>query len=230
MNEKDTAERAVARVAGIATATLHEAAGRIGALPSAIKPVAPDMRVAGLAYTVRGPSGDNLWLHHAIARAAPGDVLMADVGSDHEFGYWGEVMSTAAKARGLAGLVINGGVRDRDELIVAGLAVFSDRLCIRGTGKDPGGAGALGAPVRIGEVVVAPGDFVVGDVDGVVVLPAARVAEVLDAADRRTHDETAILLRLLGGDTTLDIYGLPPLPQAGADEMDPKLARPRRST
>jgi 4-hydroxy-4-methyl-2-oxoglutarate aldolase len=219
---------AVERVAGLATATLHEAAGRIGSLPSAIKPVSPDMRVAGPAYTVRGPSGDNLWLHHAIARAAPGDVLVVDVGTDHEFGYWGEVMSTAAKASGLAGLVINGGVRDRAELIVAGFPVFADRLCVRGTGKDPGGAGALGAPVRIGDVVVTPGDFVVGDADGVVVLPAVRVAEVLDAADRRTHDEAAILTRLLGGDTTLDIYALPPLPGTGAAD-DSKSAQPRRS-
>jgi 4-hydroxy-4-methyl-2-oxoglutarate aldolase len=216
-------DEVLTRAAALATATLHEAAGRLGALPSAIKPISNDMRVVGRAFTVRGPSGDNLWLHHAIARALPGDVLVVDVGTDHEFGYWGEIMSTAARVRGLSGLVINGGVRDRHELIVAGFPVFADRLCIRGTRKDVGGSGALGGPIRIGDVVVHAGDLVVGDADGVVVLSAASVTDMLDASEGRTIQETAIIARLRGGETTLDIYHLPT-----PTELPP--SAPRRST
>jgi len=125
-----------------------------------------------------------------------------------EFGYWGEVLSTAAIARGLGGLVIDGGVRD--QLALAGLAfpVFCAGVCIRGTGKDPGSAGSLGAPVRIGEVTVSRGDLVAGDADGVVVIPLADAAAVLTAAAEREAKEVELMRRLRGGETTIDLLGL----------------------
>ncbi|MGD1065406.1 MAG: RraA family protein [Vulcanimicrobiaceae bacterium] len=197
----------MAAAAAFGTATLHEAAGKIGALPAAIKPVAPSFRLCGPAFTVDGPGGDNLWLHRAIAAASPGDVLVAAVGDAFEFGYWGEIMSTAAHARGLAGLVINGCVRDGALLESIAFPVFARGLAIRGTGKDFGATGWLDAPLLIGDVVVAPGDLIVGDVDGVVALPATQVAKTILAARERERREAAVLERLRAGETTLEIYG-----------------------
>jgi 4-hydroxy-4-methyl-2-oxoglutarate aldolase len=200
-------EESMAAAAAFGTATLHEAAGKIGALPAAIKPVAPSFRLCGPAFTVDGPGGDNLWLHRAIAAASPGDVLVAAVGDAFEFGYWGEIMSTAAHARGLAGLVINGCVRDGALLESIAFPVFARGLAIRGTGKDFGATGWLDAPLLIGDVVVAPGDLIVGDVDGVVALPATQVAKAILAARERERREAAVLERLRAGETTLEIYG-----------------------
>ena len=133
--ERASARRRRCRSA-LPTATLHEAGGRIGVMPSAIKPVSPTFRVCGPAVTVHSPGGDNLWLHRAIYVAQPGDVLVVHVSGEYDFGYWGEIMSCAAKARGLAGLVIDGCVRDGGILADFGLPVFARGLCIRGTGKD----------------------------------------------------------------------------------------------
>lgn len=191
----------------LSSASLHEAAGRIGALPSAIGPVFPGARVAGPAFPVACPPGDNLWIHRAVYAAEPGDVLVVDVGGGTEFGYWGEILCTAALARDLAGLVINGGVRDRDALADLGLPVFSAGLCIRGTGKDVDGTGSLGAAVRIGEVFVGRGDLVVGDADGVVVIPQADTEAVLKAAVERDAKEAELMRRIRAGERTLDLYG-----------------------
>ncbi|HXZ07970.1 MAG TPA: RraA family protein, partial [Paraburkholderia sp.] len=128
-------------------AALHEAGGKIGVLPTSIKPVAPGFRVCGPAFTVHSPGGDNLWLHRAIIAAQPGDVLVVYTNGVYDHGYWGEVMTTAAKVRGLAGLVIDGCVRDADLLETIGFPVFSRGLSIRGTGKDYGAIGRLNAPV-----------------------------------------------------------------------------------
>lgn len=201
----------LARAAGLPSATVHEAAGRVGALPGRLGPVHPSMAVAGRAYPVSGPSGDNLWLHRAIVEAAPGDVLVASLGADPDYGYWGEVMAVAAQARGIAGLVIDGCVRDALQLSERGFPVFSTGLSIRGTAKDPIGYGTLGAPVRIGEVRVHRGDLVVGDADGVVVIPAARASEVLAASVAREEAEVAIFARLEAGEHTTTIYDLPRL-------------------
>lgn len=189
------------------TATLHEAGGKIGALPAAIKPVAPGMRLAGPALTVHSPGGDNLWLHRALDIARPGDVLVVYASGAYEHGYWGEIMGTMAQARGLAGLVIDGCVRDGELLAQIGLPVFCRGLAIRGTGKDFGAIGWLNAPVRIGEVTVAAGDLVVGDGDGVCAVPHARAAEVIEKSLRREADEAAILQRLRAGASTMDVYG-----------------------
>lgn len=198
------------RAANLSTATAHEAAGKVGALPSHIKPVASHMRLCGPAYPVKSPPGDNLFLHHAIYAAKPGDVLVIDCGPDgDEFGYWGEVMSVAAHAASLGGLVITGGIRDSDKLGELGFPVFSGNVCIRGTRKNPLGEGALGLPVRIGEVEIAAGDVVLGDADGVVVIPADRFEDVLREGRARDADELSYFERMRTGETTLQIYGLP---------------------
>ena len=191
----------------LSTATLHEAAGKIGALPSAIKPLDTSARVCGAALTVDSPGGDNLWLHRAIYAAQPGDVLVVRTASQYEHGYWGEIMSTAAAARGIAGLVIDACVRDGALLPSIDLPVFSRGLCIRGTGKDFGATGWINAPVLFDDVIVHPGDLIVGDADGVVCLPRERVATILRSASERDHQEAAIIERLKAGETTLDIYG-----------------------
>lgn len=199
------------RASGLSSATVHEAAGRIGALPSNIKPVTSHLRILGPAYPVSSPPGDNLHLHHAIYAARPGDVLVVECGRGDEFGYWGEVMSVAAHAVGLGGLVITGGVRDSDKLVGLGFPVFAGNVSIRGTGKDPLGQGSLGKPVRIGDVEIVSGDMVIGDADGVVVIPAARAEDVLTKSRARDAAELGYFERLHAGETTLQIYNLPPL-------------------
>jgi 4-hydroxy-4-methyl-2-oxoglutarate aldolase len=196
---------AVAR--GLPTPTLHEAGGKVGALPSAIKPVAPGFRFGGSALTVQSPPGDNLWLHRALDIAQPGDVLVVSVSGAYEHGYWGEIMTTMAKVRGLAGLVIDGCVRDGALLAEIGFPVFSRGLCIRGTGKDYGAIGWLNAPVLMGNITVHAGDLVVGDGDGVVVVPQARAAAVVARSVQREADESAILKRLQAGESTMQVYG-----------------------
>ncbi len=187
-------------------ATLHEAGGRIGVMPSAIKPVAPQFKVCGPAVTVQGPGGDNLWLHRAIYVAQPGDVLVAHVQGAYDFGYWGEIMSAAAHARGLAGLVIDGCVRDGAVLADFGFPVFARGLCIRGTGKDFGARGWINHPTLFEGLVVHPGDLVVGDTDGVVVVPRGRAAEVVAASQQREAKEAAIIDRIRGGERTIELY------------------------
>jgi 4-hydroxy-4-methyl-2-oxoglutarate aldolase len=191
----------------VSSATLHEAAARSGALPSAIKPVSPAFRLCGPAVTVHAPGGDNLWIHRALYAAQPGDVLVVSVSGAYEYGYWGEVMSTAAKARQLQGLVIDGCVRDIVLLEDIGFPVFARGLCIRGTGKDFNARGWCNFPTRFDDVVVQPGDLIVGDRDGVVAIARERVAEVLELAVARDLHEAQICQRLERGDSTLDIYG-----------------------
>ena len=200
----DAATIAAAR--GLPTATLHEAGGRIGVMPSAIKPVAPAFRICGPAVTVHSPGGDNLWLHRAIYVAQPGDVLVVHVSAAYDFGYWGEIMSCAAKTRGLAGLVIDGCVRDGAILADFGLPVFARGLCIRGTGKDFGARGWINFPTLFGDLTVNAGDLVVGDTDGVVVIPRLRAREVVALAQQREAKEAAILDRIRAGEYTLEVY------------------------
>jgi len=197
----------VAAARALPTATLHEAGGKIGALPSIIKPVAAAFRCCGPALTVHSPGGDNLWLHRALDIAQPGDVLVVHVSGAYDHGYWGEIMTTMAKARGLAGLVIDGCVRDGVLLEQIGFPVFARGLCIRGTAKDYGAIGWLNAPVLVGDITVSAGDLVVGDGDGVVVVPRLRAAEVVAKSQERDRDEAAILKRLQAGESTMQVYG-----------------------
>lgn len=196
----------LARAACLPTATLHEAGGRIGALPHAIKPVHPSMKLCGPAVTVHSPGGDNLWIHRALYVAQPGDVLVVYVSDVPDYGYWGEIMSTAARTCQLGGLVIAGCVRDIDLLEQIGFPVFATGLCIRGTGKDPIARGWVNHPVRIGDINVGAGDLVVGDRDGVVAIERSRAAQVVGAAEQREAKEADVLRRITTGERTLEVY------------------------
>ena len=197
----------IAEAAKLPTATLHEAAKKSGALPSAIKPAAPQFRCTGSALTVHSPGGDNLWLHRALDVAQAGDVMVVFANGAHEHGYWGEIMTTMAKVRGMAGLVIDACVRDGVLLGEIGFPVFSRGLCIQGTGKDFGAIGWINHPVTMGDVVVHAGDLIVGDADGVVAIPHDLASEVVAAGQKRELEEAAILHRLEAGETTMSVYG-----------------------
>jgi 4-hydroxy-4-methyl-2-oxoglutarate aldolase len=190
-------------------ATVHEAYGRRGSLPSDIKPIAPTFRVCGPAFTVDCPPGDNLWIHRAVYAARPGHVLVIQTRGEKEAGYWGEILSEAAVAQQLAGLVIDGGVRDVARLAEIGFPVFASNVCLRGTVKEPTSDGRLGEPLVVGAALVRSGDMVVGDHDGVVVVAAEEVGAVADAARERVRKEQDVIARLRAGETTLAIYELP---------------------
>ncbi len=191
----------------LGAATLHEAAGRIGALPSAIKPVESSMTLSGPAFTVHCPAISNLQIHHALYHAQPGDILVVHVSGGVEAGYWGDILNEAALARGLGGLVIDGGVRDSAGLAKADFPVFSNGICIRGTGKDHDATAWLQQPVRMGEVLIQPGDLIVGDRDGVVVLPRDQVQTAIAAGQSREADELGKIEAIRRGERTLDLYG-----------------------
>lgn len=200
--ERKTIESASA----ISSATLHEAAGRTGALPAEIRSATKDLSICGPALTVHMPGGDNLWLHKAIYIAQPGDVLVVYTGGVYDHGYWGEVMSTAAKVRKIGGLVIDGRVRDADKLTDIGVAVFSRGFCIQGTGKDADALGWINAPILLGQTVIRPGDLIVGDADGVVAIPRDKAADVVMKALARDDDEVEAIARLHEGHSTLEHY------------------------
>ena len=194
----------------LGTATLHEAAGRLGALPATLQPVAPTMRVAGPAFTVRCPPGDNLWIHRAIYAASPGDVLVVATGDTAaEWGYWGEIMTVAAQTAGLAGLVLQGGTRDHHALTELALPIHSLGACIRGTIKDKAlDHGRLGEPIQLDDVTIQAGDLVVADTDGVVAIAHDTIDDVINRSHQRVDKERDAIAALRTGATTLDLYDL----------------------
>lgn len=195
-------------LAAFGTAAIHEAIGKLGALPSAIRPAFPGAVLSGPVFPVAATPHNNVFLHDAIVAAPPGAVLVVDTGGAHEAGYWGEIMTHAAIARDLAGLVIDGCVRDGHRLAELGWPVFARGFCIRGTGKARIPSGVVGSRIRVADVHVAPGDWVVGDHDGVVVVPRDRLATAVARTAEREDEEALIIERLRQGETTLDIYGL----------------------
>ncbi|MBD85580.1 MAG: 4-hydroxy-4-methyl-2-oxoglutarate aldolase [Chloroflexi bacterium] len=197
----------VEAINGIGTATIHEAGGQIGALPSYIKPVSDNWYVCGVATTVLSPPKDNLWLHRGIYQTQPGDVMIVDTGGFHEAGYWGEIMTHAAQQVGMAGLVIDGCVRDGSILEELGMPVFSAGLCIRGTTKNKDAYGAINEPIRIGEIWIFPGDLIIADRDGVVVVPQSRIAEITEKSKAREDKESVTISKLKAGERTVDMYG-----------------------
>lgn len=190
------------------SATLHEAMGQRGALPSTIKPIYPGMKIAGPALTVDGKPGDNLMVHYAITLAQPGDVLVVDFKGYLESGPWGDVMTTAAMAKGITGLVVNGCVRDAESCREMGFAICSLGTCMKGSTKLL--PGRINVPVIIGDIVIAPGDIVIGDDDGVVIVPRAEVARTLELARAREAKETDIRAALRAGKTTVELLKLEP--------------------
>lgn len=194
------------RLAELGTATLGEAAPEACVLELPLRPLAPGMRAAGPARTVRCRPGDNLALHLAIAAASPGDMLIADYGGSTDSGPFGEIMALACQQRGIAGLVIDGAVRDSAEIAALGFPVFARGLNIRGTVKiDPG---EIDLTLEFGGARVRPGDIIVADSDAVVVLPAEALDSALKAAEARAAMEAQMMDRLRAGETTLQILGL----------------------
>jgi 4-hydroxy-4-methyl-2-oxoglutarate aldolase len=185
--------------------TVYEAAGQQGGLDHIIRPIAPGMKLCGSALTVRCQPADNLTLHAAIALAQPGDVIVADVGACVEAGHWGEITTVAALARGVAGLVINGGVRDVGPIARRGFAVFAPAISMKATVKAT--SGLINHPIVCGGVTVHPGDLVLADDDGIVVVAHAQVAQVLEAARQREEREAEVMRRLEAGELTLDVLG-----------------------
>jgi 4-hydroxy-4-methyl-2-oxoglutarate aldolase len=199
-------QKLISEAARYPTATLHEAAGGIGALPSAIKPIWSGS-LCGRALTIDCAPGDNLWIHRALANAREGDVLVCNVGGAHEHGYWGEILTVAAQQRGVAGLVIDGCVRDAQQIEHLRFPVFARGLCIRGTSKQADAPGSWGEPIRLGAIKIETGDLIVGDRDGLVAIPAGSVVRVLTASAAREAKEAQIMDRLKKGETTLAVYG-----------------------
>lgn len=188
-----------------AAATVHEAMGRRGALDPAIKPISRSMKVCGQALTVSCHTGDNLMLIKAISMARPGDVIIADMGAATDSGPFGEVLAVDCMTRGAAGLVVSCSVRDSLEIEKLGFPVFSNGLCIKGTAKAT--LGTINHPISCGGQIIHPGDIVLGDADGVVVVPREEGPEVLKAAQERTAKEEKVMERLRAGECLFDIYG-----------------------
>lgn len=190
----------------LAAATLHEAYGQRGALDLAIRPMAPGLKVCGPAFTIRCQSADNLTLHVAVAHADAGDILVADVGDFTDAGHWGEILTAAATSRRIAGLVINGGVRDVAALVTWGFPVFARGISMKATTKRI--RGLINHPVICGGVEIHPGDLIVGDEDGVVAVARKDVSDVIRLARERETRETGLMERLRQGELTLDLLNL----------------------
>jgi len=196
----------------LGAATLGESGGR--PMRPRIRAVWPGARLAAPAYPVHCTAGDNLAVHVGVTRAPSGSVLVVDVGDVPELGYWGEVLTTAAESRGLVGLVIDGCVRDVAALAGHGFPVFSTGVALPGATKQR--PGTVGAPAAVGGVQVAAGDWIVGDADGVTVVPSGTLAEVLAAGQARAAKEAGFFEALRGGATTVELLGLDPGPIDGA--------------
>lgn len=192
----------------LGAATLGESGAR--RMRARVAAVWPGATVAGRAVPVVCTPGDNLAIHVAVASGGTGEVLCVDVGDERELGYWGEVLTTAAQARGLAGLVIDGCVRDVAALEAHGFPVFSTGIALTGATKKL--AGSVGASARVGDIAVELGDIVVGDRDGVVVIPRDEAADVLAAARARSDHEAALFEALRSGATTVELLGLDATP------------------
>jgi 4-hydroxy-4-methyl-2-oxoglutarate aldolase len=193
-----------ATLSALGAATIGESGAT--AMAPRIRPAWSGGRLAAPAFTVRCTPGDNLAIHVAVARAAAGSAVVVDVGGERERGYWGEVLTTAAEARGIAGLVIDGCVRDLSALEAHAFPVFATGIALRGATKQL--RGALGERVEVGDAPVEPGDWIVGDVDGVVVVPRAKLESVLEAARSRSDVEQAAFVALRSGATTVELLGL----------------------
>jgi 4-hydroxy-4-methyl-2-oxoglutarate aldolase len=191
------------------TATLYEASGQRGALPFAIKPVAKNFKIAGRAFTVSCGAKDNLWLHRGIYAAQLGEILVVSTNNAYEAGYWGEIMTYAALQRKLGGLVIDGCVRDIEQLEILKFPIFARGLCIKGTTKDKESQGNMGGNVQIGDVSIVTGDFIFGDRDGVIAVPQQILPDVIEKAKERENKEAKIIEALKSGATTLEIYKFP---------------------
>ncbi len=190
----------------LGVATVHEAQGRTGLMKPYIRPIYPGAKAAGPAVTVLCQSGDNLMIHAAVAVCQPGDVLVVATGSDSTDGMFGDLLATSLTAHGVLGLIIDAGVRDVSELTAMDFPVWSRAISAQGTVKST--AGSVNIPIVCAGASIQPGDVVVGDMDGVVVVPRENAAEVAKASQARVAKEEKNRHSLRSGELGLDMYGL----------------------
>ncbi len=197
-------ELALARA--ITPATIHESQGRTGAIDPMVKPVKPGLTLCGPAVTVSCTPGDNMMLIAAINVAQPGDVLVVSAGGNRAQGGFGEVLATACRARGIAGLVIDACVRDGAAIREMGWPVFSTGLAMQGTVKET--LGAVNVPIVFGGIVIHPGDIVSGDDDGVVCLKREDIHHVATYGAEKERKEAEMMAALREGANILELSGI----------------------
>jgi 4-hydroxy-4-methyl-2-oxoglutarate aldolase len=209
----------VVKLAEFGVATVHEAIGRTGYLGPAIRPVYLGSRIAGTAVTVVCWPGDNLMIHAAVEHCQPGDVLVVTTTSPSSDGAFGELLATSLQHRGVRGLVTTGGVRDVSELHAMGFPVFCSAVSAQGTVKAT--AGAVNVPVSVYGQHIGPGDAVLADDDGVLVVPRSDVGQAISAARARAEQEKSARAAFREGELGLDRYGLrATLSQLGVEYLD----------
>jgi 4-hydroxy-4-methyl-2-oxoglutarate aldolase len=213
------AEADVKALSAFGVSTIHEAMGRLGLMRPYIRPVYPGAKICGTAVTVLLQPGDNWMMHVAAEQIQPGDVLVAACTTESEDGFFGDLLATSLKSRGAKGLIIDGGCRDVATLQDMDFPVFSRAINSKGTVKAT--LGSVNIPIVCANALVNPGDVVIADVDGVVIVPAARAAEVAEAAQKREDNEETKRERFANGELGLDIYNMrEPLQAAGLRYID----------
>lgn len=190
----------------LGVATVHEAQGRTGLLLPYMRPIYNSARVAGPAVTVLCQAGDNMMIHAAVELCQAGDVLVVTCAAESTDGMFGDLLATSLRARGVAGLVIHAGVRDVADLTAMDFPVWAKAISAQGTVKAT--LGSVNIPVTCAGQLVRPGDAIIGDLDGVVVVPREDVAEVVKASQQRVAKEEQSREKLRAGELGLDMYGL----------------------